>query len=200
MKLKQFGIFGTGAGICALMLAALCSPSAFAWGTWSENPTNDTGNCATCHGKFGFVGMKYVSAHDGTTWTGDLMTGHGSSVLTGCKDCHIVEGDQALISRCAGCHGRDEDGGVMAKGAGLRQHHRSKGISECDICHGFDSDPVGEQVTPRGMRAKGIDPCNDAQFGPDGLDNDGDGLYDGADPDCQQSSDVDDGVANDIDS
>lgn len=158
---------------------------AFAYETWSENPDTDTGNCATCHGKFGFVGKKYVSAHDGTVWTGDLMTGHGSSMLVGCLDCHAAEGDQPLIARCAGCHGREEDR-AMAIGAGLHQLHRVKAMPDCDLCHGKDEQVVGEHVVPTIMEAKGMDPCNDAQFGPDGLDNDGDGKTDRDDPDCQK--------------
>ena len=185
----------TPAVICALLLALLGLSSAYAYQTWSDDPLTDTGNCATCHGKYGFVGTKYVSLHDATTWTGDLMTGHGSTTMTGCMECHLVEGDQPSIVRCTGCHGREEDGGIMQKGVGLRQRHRLKEVTECEMCHGASEVTVGENVVPATMIIKGIDPCNDAQFGSDGLDNDGDGLYDSADPDCQKGEDAEDGVA-----
>ena len=185
MTRKRLARIVIEAGIGSVRLAALGTSSAFANETWSADPVTDTGNCAECHGKYGFVGEKYISAHDGTTWTGDLMTGHGSSMLTGCMDCHLVEGDQPFVDRCTGCHGREEDADTTQKGAGLRQHHRSSGISSCDMCHGSSELTVGENISPAIMIRKGIDPCNDAQFGPDGLDNDGDGLYDSADPDCQ---------------
>ena len=188
MTRKRLARIVIEAGIGALLLAALGTSSAFANETWSADPVTDTGNCAECHGKYGFVGEKYISAHDGTTWTGDLMTGHGSSMLTGCMDCHLVEGDQPSIVRCTGCHGREKDGGNMQKGAGLIQHHRFKETGSCDLCHGFSELAVGEDIVPAIMLRRGIDPCNDAQFGPDGLDNDGDGLYDSADPDCQKGT------------
>jgi hypothetical protein len=176
------------AAICAMLFSALVCSTAVAHETWSADPDSDAGNCAECHGKFGFVGTKYLSRHDGTVWSGDLMTGHGSSTLTGCMECHLIEGDQPAISRCAGCHGREEDGGAMQTGMGLVQHHRVKGITDCDACHMSGGTIAGEDVVPAKMLVKGIDPCNDAQFGPDGLDNDGDGLYDSDDPDCQKIS------------
>jgi len=173
------------AGICGALVAVLCATSAFAYPTWSVDPATDTGNCAGCHGQFGYVRKKYVSLHDGTVWTGDLMTGHGSSMMVGCLECHQMEGDQPHIARCTGCHGREEDAATTQKGAGLRERHRTSGIDQCDLCHGSGEAAVGENVIPANMARKGIDPCNDAQFGPEGLDNDGDGLYDGADPDCR---------------
>jgi cytochrome c553 len=172
------------AGAVMQFCVALAPQPARAWETWSADPATDTGNCATCHGKFGFLGRNYVSLHDQSEWSLDLMFGHGVSMLVGCKDCHAVEGDQPELSRCAGCHGREEDGGALLTGAGLVQHHRNAGLTECDTCHTSTQEPVGEHVLPAFMAAKGLEPCNDAQFGPDGLDNDGDGLRDGDDPDC----------------
>lgn len=112
------------------------------------------------------------------------MSGHGLSMFVGCRDCHAQEGDQPKLARCAGCHGREEDGGPLLTSAGLVQHHRNAGLAECDACHAPGADPVGEDVVPAFMAGKGLESCNDAQFGPDGLDNDGDGLRDGDDPDC----------------
>ena len=101
---------------------------------------------------------------------------------------------------CLGCHGRTEGGAV--NGAGLRQHHFTSGETICFGCHA-DSDPgaftpVGENVLPPYYAVtpdaahpdKPTAPCNPAgeeDFAGTtiGLDNDGDGLYDQADGDCQ---------------
>jgi PKD repeat protein len=110
---------------------------------------------------------------------------------------------------CVGCHGRDDDVTdvctglgtgvevVCGAGAGLRQHHFNSGVTVCRGCHFNDADPgsftpVGEDVPPpyyftpdAAHPLKPTDPCTDeAIFGPTGLDNDGDGLDDGNDPDC----------------
>jgi hypothetical protein len=96
---------------------------------------------------------------------------------------------------CIGCHGRAEhDAGGIVTGAGLRRHHWNAGVP-CTPCHA-DSEPaagftpVGEHVLPPNYAALGIDPLNrpprfseDFAGSPLGLDNDGDYLYDVADPD-----------------
>lgn len=104
---------------------------------------------------------------------------------------------------CVGCHGRNEDAtGIGDRGAGLRQHHWNAGEQICAECHD-DADPsafttVGENVLPSYYAAdtgdlytnKPTNPCNpngEENFSPtilDGLDNDGDGAYDGDDSDC----------------
>jgi hypothetical protein len=107
---------------------------------------------------------------------------------------------------CSGCHGRAEDGsgsGSVGYGAGLRQHHWRAGETECVDCHD-DSNPTAfttasEDTLPPyyftidpSHPTKPTDPCNPS---PDfiegsfaattlGLDNDGDGSYDGNDSDC----------------
>ena len=128
-----------------------------------------------------------------------------------CTVCHISIGDNASTYEsgnpdypysCAGCHGREGDntandgafgGSNPGRSDGLRNHHRANGITSCDGCHTADQTPslVGESALPPnyggmpGSRAPLIESaCSDAQFGPDGLDNDGNNLYDGADPDC----------------
>ena len=108
---------------------------------------------------------------------------------------------------CVGCHGRAEDN-VQANpespsgyGAGLRQHHDTAGQTVCSLCHA-DSDPdnytpVGEEILPPYYANPGTghnipdDPCNpppdfleDYTDDDVGLDNDGDNIYDGADPNC----------------
>jgi hypothetical protein len=108
---------------------------------------------------------------------------------------------------CMGCHGRDEDDEAQGfptpggRGAGLRQHHTNAGVKECMTCHAdanpANYTPVGENVLPPyyftpdpEFPNKPTDPCNahgeeDYAGSREGLDNDGDGLYDNRDPDCR---------------
>lgn len=118
----------------------------------------------------------------------------------------------AAIS-CMGCHGRAEDDSATnpsdlpGAGAGLRQHHFRAGEVVCVDCHA-DSDPaafavVGEEVLPpyyampgTGHPAIPDDSCNpaggeDFAASMDGLDNDGDGIYDMMDFDCSGCTDAD---------
>ncbi len=107
---------------------------------------------------------------------------------------------------CTGCHGRNGDMGFdvlsPGRGAGLRQHHWNAGVTSCGGCH-TDADPasytpVGEAELPPyyGTSDTKVDePCNltattnlneNWSIGDfEGSDNDGDGLIDGLDPDCQ---------------
>jgi hypothetical protein len=107
---------------------------------------------------------------------------------------------------CAGCHGRAEDGigfGSLGYGAGLRQHHWVAGEQGCVDCH-FDANPanfipVDESLQSPYYANPGTghpnmpsDPCNPQAAGfPEnyaastlGLDNDGNGVYDGLDTAC----------------
>ena len=115
---------------------------------------------------------------------------------------------------CVGCHGRDEDMGndseSLGRGAGLRQYHTRAGEADCTDCHSdallANYTPVGEDVLPNYYANPGTnhptmptDSCN--PFGSEGffagtllgLDNDGDGIYDTADPDCGPVDDDTDG-------
>jgi hypothetical protein len=108
---------------------------------------------------------------------------------------------------CLGCHGREEDMGhdsiSSGRAAGLNQHHHRAGVTECAVCHS-DADPVtsgykpvGENVDPAYYFApdpahpnKPLNACSGSErfVSPlEGLDNDGDLLYERADPDCQAS-------------
>ena len=108
---------------------------------------------------------------------------------------------------CLGCHGRRENGpggpgGVT--GTGLRQAHHRAGTVDCLDCHA-DSDPAGpgsftpvaEKVKPpyyftpdSAHPGKPTNPCNkggttESKIGSSlGLDNDGNGLFDGDDAAC----------------
>ena len=110
---------------------------------------------------------------------------------------------------CAGCHGQDygetspSSGEPKATAYGLRRFHVSQGITACGSsgCHQpgalghsnpFPS-PLGENVKPPyydPIFSSLMDSCSSADedmpLDADsvGLDNDGDGLVDSADPDC----------------
>jgi len=192
-------------------LAALWAPSAFAYPNWSgcsgcHGGAFNQGNYVSNHD-----GTPWnTNLMDGHEQIIESLMGE----LPGndeCTVCHVSIGDDALTYEsgnpdypygCAGCHGREGDntendgafgGPIAGRSDGLRNHHRANGIDTCDGCHMDDQTPslVGESALPPnygglpGSRAALIaDPCSDAQFGPDGLDNDGDNMHDGDDPDC----------------
>jgi len=140
--------------------------------------------------------------HKDVMLDGDCDTCHSSGkfpVLLGSSK----GGDGLDPIACSGCHGRAEDGtgtGSEGYGAGLRQHHWLDGVTSCGTCHA-DADPSAfepedEDVLPPYYAAVDPDhplmpedPCNAAADGytedyaatTQGLDNDGDGLYDEAD-------------------
>jgi hypothetical protein len=107
---------------------------------------------------------------------------------------------------CVGCHGRAADAGndsiSAGYGAGLRQHHDNAGVGSCRLCHSDANPnnytPVGEdwEAPYYGVAADSnvANACNlvaSARTNENwtvgdftGLDNDGDLIYDAADPDC----------------
>ncbi len=167
---------------------------------------------SSCHGDF--RSSPYISLSDGSNWGDDLHDVHRRLMLGGdCDTCHqsnslspvfidsSAGGAGLAPISCLGCHGRAEtDAGGSVTGAGLRQHHFNAGETDCSDCHD-DSNPdffttVGEDILPPYYANPGAghsisdDPCNPPPFPEDytaddiGLDNDGDNVYDGADPDC----------------
>ncbi|MDH3646052.1 MAG: PKD domain-containing protein [Gammaproteobacteria bacterium] len=145
----------------------------------------------------------------------DLMSGHlgAYDMPNSCGECHKdsgrspvylnplsdPDGDSAGLG-CVGCHGRIEDitpGDSIGAapnnwGDGLRAHHASAGVTTCAGCHSVDSVQVGEEVPPETFAILNIDACDEngaaagtGNFGNVGLDNDGDGLREPVDPDCQ---------------
>jgi hypothetical protein len=189
-----------------LLLTLACCGTAWAWDDYG-------GGCDTCHGDF--RSGVYVSSHGGTSWGTDLMTAHNDWVGGNCQACHqsslsadvlLNQSTDATFSKsCVGCHGRDEDvtGTCVGddspvecgSGAGLRQTHETMvGAGTCSGCHSGDMAPVGEDFNPYNysLEASTIaDSCDadgsESQFGPTGLDNDGDGQRDADDGDCQFS-------------
>jgi len=157
--------------------------------------------CQDCHGAF----------TDGTSTKGSAIPGddkhlmHRSGIYmeADCDLCHTSgDGRDPWIGSsngtadnpgigCNGCH----------RAVGLRAHHADAGESSCASasCHPNDPAPLPENVVPVyygtfDVNATMLDPCNmDQTTGSNenwtttdfiGIDNDGDGLYDGDDPDC----------------
>ncbi|MBL9120278.1 MAG: dockerin type I repeat-containing protein [Phycisphaerae bacterium] len=162
--------------------------------------------CQNCHGSFlggtSPQGTIFPEQNKHQMHRGSLY------MATKCNLCHTGSGYSNVYMGssngtslnpglgCNGCHGHDYGGSVGVSGAGLRKHHASAGVSVCADCHTNDPIPLGENVKPTyygTTDTKCNDPCNAAPGFKEnwsvgdtvGLDNDGDLLYDGADPDCQ---------------
>jgi hypothetical protein len=198
--------------IAAVAVAALVTlPDARAHERYNDG-------CNQCHGSFtGGVSPA------GTVFPQNSkhqMHRSSSFMGTNCNLCHSSgDNDNPFIGMsngtannpgvgCTGCHGRDYGGSVGNSGVGLRAHHASAGITLCAGCHPNDPAPLPENVWPTyygTSDTNATDPCNAAPgFGESwsvgdtrGLDNDGDDLYDGDDPDCETCLDLDlDGVTD----
>jgi len=154
--------------------------------------------CQDCHG--GYRTNPYKSKKGGT-WPTSLHELHRSSTYmdADCNLCHVENGDRTSMSisgkgyGCNNCHGTLHGG--VAEGRGLREHHRKSGADDCaGGCHPADETPLPESVKPPAYGVAGSkvdDPCNLLASTPEdwsgdgwGLDNDGDLLHDGQDPDC----------------
>ena len=192
--------------LAAVGLAMAPPRPAGAWPRYNDG-------CQDCHGRF-----KEGVSTKGTIFPHDdkhRMHEHGGAMATHCDLCH-TDGDDhnpyigSSKGRsgipgvgCNGCHGRDYGGDTGVSGVGLRALHARMGLTSCASCHMNDLSPLPENVPPPyyGTSETQVDdPCNSS---PDrrenwsigdtlGLDNDGDGLIDAADPDCG-------GLAGDVD-
>ena len=152
-------------------------------GTWPDNLHNVhrydmlNSNCDACHGGLG-----------GSRFPVSTYTSNGGGGLPAIG--------------CIGCHGRNEGTGDTA--TGLRQRHYRAGQTLCVNCHNdanpANKTPVGENVAPAfyftpdtNHPNKPTDPCNPGPAYSEGifaattlgLDNDGDGVYDALDSNCQ---------------
>jgi len=200
---------GAKATFIATALAVLI-PAARAYEQYSVSRT--AGSCADCHGDFRAAPYVSLKGAAGGTWTGNLHDTHRTTMLSGdCTACHsagprfpVLLSSSASAApfnaSCLGCHGRVE-GSSGLSGRGLRQHHQGAGVTDCLACHA-DSDPTGfsvvaESVAPPLYITNAShpnlpkDPCNPPPLFPEnfagttlGLDNDGNLLYDAADPAC----------------
>ena len=199
----------------AAILTALFTTTALLASVQANAYVQYSPDCTACHGSFSGgmspkgttfpSGSKHVM-HNGS---GDMATScllchstMGDNPMIG--QSAGTNGNPGI--GCTGCHGRDGDMGFdllsAGRGAGLRQHHWNAGVTICGECH-TDADP--SRYTPVGENEKppyygtadtnADDPCNPVPAGKvnenwsvgdfEGLDNDGDGLIDGLDPDCQ---------------
>ena len=156
------------------LLATFWVPSAVA--------NSDFSGCAACHTGIADEGPDHDTHAD--LWVGG-----------NCNDCHGTgDKNNPPLVNCVGCHGRDADAGgdSVSPGLarGLRQHHEFSGITGCANCHADATGPVGvgEDILPSLYVSVGLDSCDgsEEQFSSNtiSLDNDGDGLTDAADPDC----------------
>ena len=189
-----------------LFALAFAAPAA-AHPRYHDPARPDRGACSDCHP--GFLGR------------GDLHDMHAGTIGIDCDDCHTGSGrDNPFVMwsitgyGCTGCHGRDYGetieadygfglaGLFKASGYGLRKQHLLKGETGCLDCH---ADVPQCEILPEIVAGPvalwyGIDPCDsrseDSTPEPNGddsvgLDNDGDGLIDDADSDCNGCEDLD---------
>ncbi len=173
--------------VALVMTAALLSLYAFDVGAF---PVYNGGgnNCVVCHPGFENLGPLH-----------DLH----SQMTNNCFLCHTDLGDDPSTTSsgdpeghgCRGCHGVD-NGTSLGWGAGLRAHHLAEGETLCASCHPNDPVPSPEDTLPVYYSRTDVnvtDPCQSTPAPPGedfdasgrGLDNDGDLLFDMADPDCQ---------------
>ena len=169
------------------LLLFLFSPSAPAFQGFDDGGGGGLPSCAACHGTLANTGPGNAAhdAHAGPTNT--------------CSDCHgSGPFTDPPLDNCVQCHGRDADAGGDSEsaglGRGLRLHHETTGAASCGSCHSDALGPVGvgENVLPsfyaQALGGIGLDTCDGSEerFASRtiSLDNDGDGLTDGDDPDC----------------
>jgi len=187
-------------GVCAALTLIL----AWVGPAGAYDRYND--GCQTCHGNF----LDGTSPKGTIFPNNNKHTMHRSSSYMGtaCNLCHKTgDGDNPWLWQsngtannpgvgCNGCHGENYGAPLGHKGAGLRAHHYLKGVNSCRGCHPSDPAPLPENVKPTyygTADTKADDPCNAAPAykenwsvgDTDGLDNDGDGRRDAADPNCK---------------
>jgi hypothetical protein len=178
-----------------LAFAMMAGGGLFATDTHAYQRYND--GCQNCHGAFtGSTSPK------GTVFGGGNkhdMHRDSSFMNTSCNLCHTTGDNRNPFLKssdgltgitglgCTGCH----------NGPGLRTHHRTTGASLCSGCHASPEVPPAENTNPPyyGTSAtEANNACNPVATALlnenwsvgdfEGLDNDGDNLYDTNDPDC----------------
>ena len=167
------------AGIVVGFLASSFVSDASAFEGFDDGGGGGVPACASCHGALADEGPQH-DTH--------------AALANGCGDCHSGFNNPPL-SNCVQCHGRAEDagndGGMPGLGRGLRLHHVTMGAAACGTCHGDVQSAAavaGENVAPSFYAGTNLDSCDGSEeiFASltISLDNDGDGLTDGNDPDC----------------
>jgi hypothetical protein len=190
---------GRKASILIAFVGSLLVFALWAQETGAFSRYGAAGSCgdATCHGAF----------TDGTSTKGSTFPGgnkhamccDSSAMNTECNLCHTQgDGRDPFIGSsngtgtnpglgCTGCH----------ETKGLREHHANNGVTACYACH-TRVEPGAESDVPTyygTVDTNASDPCNSlaaANTGEnwtvdtiyEGIDNDGDNLYDTDDPDC----------------
>lgn len=184
----------TGMRIAALVvlcvISLICWPDAAAYERYNDG-------CESCHGAFTDDTSTKGSVFPG----GDKHDMHSSSQEMGaaCDLCHKKQdGNDPYIGSSAGTA---NNAGLGCNGChepiGMRAHHWVNAVTSCAVCHPGDPIPPTEDTVPPyyGTADTNVNgPCNDLASARTnenwtegdflGSDNDGDGLYDGADPDC----------------
>ncbi len=164
-------LYGLLAGVLIVTVSVLWTTTATAYPMYNGAPS-----CDDCHP--GFIGG----------FGGPLHQMH-LTIAFDCVMCHNAIGDNPPLSNCAGCH----------MGDGLQLHHTNAGAPPdqnglfCATCHPSPAPPPENVAPPYYLTASSAvkDPCSsfpppgeDADGDGQGLDNDGDLLYDEQDPDC----------------
>ena len=167
------------AGVLCGLLVLVFAPQAAAFNGFDDGGGAGVLACAACHGALANAGPQH-DAH--------------ANLANGCGSCHGAF-DNPPLDNCVQCHGRAEDagndGGFPGLGRGLRLHHVTMGAAACGNCHvdvASNVPAAGEDVQPSFYAGTGLDSCDGTEETfPSitiSLDNDGDGLTDGNDPDC----------------
>ncbi len=152
---------------------------------WAPNvgAFSSTSDCVGCH----------------PIWAGGGGAGHtghnGLGLPQGCNSCHVSVPATPPTANCAQCH----------VAVGLANHHVNAGAAtNCTGCHPGTPAPENTPVPGYATITAVLDPCDgtEERFASTtiSLDNDGDLLYDGDDPDCTPPTEIcDDGIDNDGD-
>jgi hypothetical protein len=195
--MKKISVISSCSSI--LLAFAIWVPYVGAYESYNDPDTHSDGFCSSLSCHPGFIDGPSDVTHA-------VHTGGDNPITENCTLCHTDSDDDNPMTSwssynenngygCSGCHGRDYgenigrnfcnypiDDKPKASAWGLRRVHERKGVTSCFNCHG-DMDPLPENVSPpyyvdsdAGVNL--MDSCSD------GLDNDGDGLYDSIDSDC----------------
>ena len=169
-------------GFCLVSTAPVAAEMAY---------PNYSQGCNNCHGEFESPDSPRED------WSATKHLVHQQMVGFNCVTCH--DGSPGIntenMVKCAACHGHDYTGiatdpNLQRDAAvGMRAHHLPFVGSTCTNCHSgapAGADPTSlPEDTPTSF---GINPCDGSEdwegVQGEGLDNDGDGLYDMNDPDC----------------
>lgn len=196
-------------GFLALSWSLVSAPLARAYESYHNPNTQGAGYCSTCHSGFLDQGPLHDQhtamatcslCHTGSGRDNPIIMWSQNNQL-GCMGCHGLDYGETIQAnyRTFATQGLHKNSGY-----GLRKHHARSGVTQCAGCHDTDENvpPFAENVINTGLgfttnyyaRAdvllggNQLNPCSNEDTPDDtdtrGLDNDGDGLYDGQDPDC----------------